>query len=110
MFAKVIGQSNSTGSYVSALDRTMRALDLSKPTVFTYNLLERLELTEDRTIKYEFYAKDLVARGRPYVLASGQKDTGGPMDETGVPVVRKPYNIRQITLALAKATGRSGAA
>ena len=27
MFAKVIGQSNSTGSYVSALDRTMRALD-----------------------------------------------------------------------------------
>ena len=27
MFAKVIGRSNSTGSYVSALDRTMRALD-----------------------------------------------------------------------------------
>lgn len=55
-------------------------------------------------------AEDLVARGRPYVLATGQKDNGAGKDETRVPIVRKPYNIRQITLALAQATNRSGGA
>jgi CheY-like chemotaxis protein len=55
-------------------------------------------------------AKDLVARGRPYILASGQKDNGGAHDEAGVPMVRKPYNMRQITLALAMVTGRASGA
>ena len=42
--------------------RTMRALDLGKPSLFTYNVLEELELTEDRTIKYGFHVRDVVAR------------------------------------------------
>jgi len=42
--------------------RTMRALDLGKPSVFTYNVLEVLELTENRSIAYTYHLKDLVAR------------------------------------------------
>ena len=51
--------------------RTMRAMDLKKPSTFTYNVLERLDLTEDRTIKYEFYAKQAVAR---WVLSAATVD------------------------------------
>lgn len=42
--------------------RTMRAMDLKKPSIFTYNIIEEQQLTEDRTLKYEFYTKDAVAR------------------------------------------------
>jgi len=51
--------------------RTMRAYDLSKPSLFTYNFLEQLELTEDRTLKYEFYAKQVLAR---WVLTEANSD------------------------------------
>lgn len=35
--------------------RGMRVRDLQKPSVLTYNILSPLELTEDRTAKYDFY-------------------------------------------------------
>jgi len=51
--------------------RTMRAADLKKPSIFKYNFLEHLDLTEDRTIKYEFYAKAAVAR---WVLSAATEE------------------------------------
>ena len=43
--------------------RGIRALRLSKPSMFTYNLTSTIELTEDRTIKHAFYADHFVQRG-----------------------------------------------
>jgi hypothetical protein len=42
--------------------RGLRAMDVSKPTLFTYNILAGLDLTEDRTFKHEFQVRDIVAR------------------------------------------------
>lgn len=42
--------------------RTMRALDVGKPTLYTYNFLETLTLTEDRTLAYNFQVRDVLAR------------------------------------------------
>lgn len=42
--------------------RTMRAYDGGKPTIFTYNILERMTLTEDRTFAYGFQVKEVIAR------------------------------------------------
>lgn len=42
--------------------RTMRALDVGKPTLYTYNFLESLTLTEDRTLAYGFQVRDVLAR------------------------------------------------
>lgn len=36
--------------------RSIRVRDLKKPSIFTYNILKPIELTEDRTIKYEWDA------------------------------------------------------
>ena len=41
--------------------RGIRAGKLNKPARFTYNIHEKLELTEDRTIKYDFYVGSRVA-------------------------------------------------
>lgn len=51
--------------------RTMRAFDLSKPSIFTYNLIEEQRLTEDRTLMFEYYAKAAVAR---WVLSAATAD------------------------------------
>lgn len=37
--------------------RGLRVMDLKKPSLYTYNILQPIELTEDRTIKYEFYVR-----------------------------------------------------
>jgi PAS domain S-box-containing protein len=50
----------------------------------------------------------LNARGRPYILATGHKTAGGMLEDLAAPVVRKPYNVRQIAAALVQATTRSG--
>lgn len=42
--------------------RGLRVADLSHSTLRTYNFLEPLELTEDRTLKYEFMARIILAR------------------------------------------------
>jgi hypothetical protein len=42
--------------------RGLRVADLEKPTLHSYNFLGALELTEDRTLKYEFLARSEVAR------------------------------------------------
>lgn len=42
--------------------RTMRVLDLPKPTLMTYNFLEDLALTEDRTIKNEYEARLILGK------------------------------------------------
>ena len=42
--------------------RTMRAMDLGKPSLFTYNLLEAQTLTEDRTLTYNYHVRDTLAR------------------------------------------------
>lgn len=41
--------------------RGMRAYDLRKPALVTWNLQDRHELTEDRTLKYEFMIRSAVA-------------------------------------------------
>jgi len=42
--------------------RTMRAMKIDKPSIYTYNVLEALQLTEDRTIAYTFQVRDILAR------------------------------------------------
>lgn len=41
--------------------RGIRVYDLDKPSIYTYNILADLELTEDRTIKYMFFAHQHIA-------------------------------------------------
>lgn len=41
--------------------RGIRVFDLEKPSVYTYNILENMELTEDRTLKYMWAAQASVA-------------------------------------------------
>jgi hypothetical protein len=40
--------------------RTMRLIHLDKDPLFTYNVLSRIELTEDRTAKYPFQVDDAI--------------------------------------------------
>jgi hypothetical protein len=47
--------------------RGMRVYDLPKPALRTYNVLRELELTEDRTLRYAFWAEWAVAA---HVLAT----------------------------------------
>jgi hypothetical protein len=42
--------------------RGLRVRDLEKPALYTYNLLAPSELTEDRTLKYEWEARSALAR------------------------------------------------
>lgn len=42
--------------------RGMRVLDLPKQATFTYNLLDPIDLTEDRTLKYEHQARWAIAK------------------------------------------------
>lgn len=51
--------------------RTMRALDLPKPTLMTYNFLEELALTEDRTVAHQWATREAFAR---WVLTSATAD------------------------------------
>lgn len=41
--------------------RGIRVFDLEKPSVYTYNILENMELTEDRTLKYVWDAQAKIA-------------------------------------------------
>jgi hypothetical protein len=41
--------------------RGIRVFDLEKPSVYTYNILEDMELTEDRTLKYVWQAQAKIA-------------------------------------------------
>ncbi len=50
-------------------------------------------------------AEILRDRGTPFVFATGYGERGAP-EGFDAPVVRKPYNVRQIVQALARATGR----
>lgn len=43
--------------------RGVKAHKFSETAKFTYNLLDYVELTEDRTIKYNFYAEDIIKKG-----------------------------------------------
>lgn len=51
--------------------RGLRVMDLEKPSLFTYNIVAPTELTEDRTIKYEFMANAQIVR---HVMKSEDKD------------------------------------
>jgi hypothetical protein len=51
--------------------RGIRVLDLAKPSIFTYNIVAPTELTEDRTIKYEWDVRDKVQR-----FLAAQEDRG----------------------------------
>ncbi|HYE45860.1 MAG TPA: HWE histidine kinase domain-containing protein [Caulobacter sp.] len=50
-------------------------------------------------------AQRLVARGVPFVFATGYGERGAP-GGFSAPIVRKPYNIQQIVRAVAEAVGR----
>lgn len=50
--------------------RGVRIMDLDKPSAVTYNLLERVELTEDRTAKYEYWLRDRI---RDYIIRTQDK-------------------------------------
>jgi DNA-binding response OmpR family regulator len=51
-------------------------------------------------------AEALVARNIPFIFATGYGDGGGAPAGFTAPIVRKPYNIRQIAAAIAAALGR----
>lgn len=42
--------------------RGLRVYDLETPTMYTYNFLQKMDLTEDRTLKYVFEARAAIAR------------------------------------------------
>lgn len=42
--------------------RGMRVMDLKEEAQFTYNILRKLELTEDRTVKYPFEVEGFISR------------------------------------------------
>lgn len=43
--------------------RGIRALKLSSPSIYTYNISSSMDLTEDRTIKHSFYADHYIRQG-----------------------------------------------
>lgn len=43
--------------------RGVRVGEMLKPTFHTYNLLRKIDLTEDRTFRYHFQVQEMVARG-----------------------------------------------
>ncbi len=51
--------------------RGLRVYDLKKPSLFTYNILQTCDLTEDRTLKYEFSARGALA---DYISRSEDED------------------------------------
>ena len=51
-------------------------------------------------------AEALTARGIPFIIATGYGEAGAAPVGFSVPVVRKPYNIRQIASALVEAVSR----
>ena len=52
------------------------------------------------------FAKALAARGTPFIFATGYDEAGVAPEGFTAPVVRKPYNVRQIAAALMLALGR----
>jgi two-component sensor histidine kinase len=52
-------------------------------------------------------AEALTIRGLPFIFATGYGDANAAPTGFGVPVVRKPYNVRQIATALVEAIGRT---
>jgi PAS domain S-box-containing protein len=51
-------------------------------------------------------ARALAARGTPFIFATGYDEAGVAPEGFTAPVVRKPYNVRQIAAALVVALGR----
>ncbi len=51
-------------------------------------------------------ARALAARGTPFIFATGYDEAGIAPEGFTAPVVRKPYNVRQIASALVMALGR----
>ncbi len=51
-------------------------------------------------------ARALAARGTPFIFATGYDEAGVAPEGFSAPVVRKPYNVRQIAAALVIALGR----
>ena len=51
-------------------------------------------------------AQALADRGVPFIFATGYGEANAAPAGFGVPVVRKPYNVRQIAAALVEAIGR----
>jgi hypothetical protein len=50
--------------------RGVRAYELQQPSIVTYNIQRRMDLSEDRTIKYVYYAQNAIREG---VLAMGEE-------------------------------------
>lgn len=59
------------GQSTSVYYRGLRAMELQKLSVRTWNVLAQTELTEDRTIKFPFYVEYYVTR---YLMASEDED------------------------------------
>ena len=52
-------------------------------------------------------AEALAARGVPFLFATGYGESRGAPEGFDAPIVRKPYDVAQITAALAELTGRT---
>ena len=52
-------------------------------------------------------AEALAARGVPFLFATGYGESRGAPEGFDAPIVRKPYDVAQITAALAELTGRA---
>ncbi len=51
-------------------------------------------------------AEALAARGVPFLFATGYGESRGAPEGFDAPIIRKPYDVAQITAALAEITGR----
>lgn len=52
-------------------------------------------------------AEALAARGVPFLFATGYGESRGAPEGFDAPIIRKPYDVAQITAALAELTGRA---
>jgi two-component sensor histidine kinase/CheY-like chemotaxis protein len=90
--AKVVGMATEPGEALAMLDRTFDV------AVLDANLNGRSVAP---------VAGVLAERGAPFIFATGYGEAGTPPAGFVAPVVRKPYNVREIASALMIALGRS---
>jgi len=81
------------------LDEAMRMLSLPFDVAVLDANLNGLSVTP--------VAQALAARRVPFIFATGYGEAGAAPAGFPAPVVRKPYNVRQITAALVEAMGRT---
>ncbi len=89
--AEVVGQAGEVAEAMALVDVPMDA------AVLDCNL---------NGLSVEPVARALVERGVPFLFATGYGEGQGAPEGFDAPIIRKPYDVAQITAALAQLTGR----